>query len=68
MRTDTVGGLQSARDEILKNIYLRQLQQVIDKLGTLSTDVSDALSNEEQQKPRNKQKIILHNYGWIRPL
>ena len=56
MRIDTAGGLQSARDEILKNIDVRQLQQVIDKLGILSTDVSGALSNEEQQKPRNKQK------------
>lgn len=44
MRTDTADGLQSARDEILKNIDVRQLQQVIDKLGTLSTDVSDAPS------------------------
>lgn len=49
MRTDTAGGLQSVRDEILKNIYLRQLQQVIGKLGTLSTDVSDALSPECMQ-------------------
>ena len=44
MRTDTAGGLQSVRDEILKNIDVRQLQQDIDELGTLSTDVSDAPS------------------------
>lgn len=35
MRTDTAGGLQSVRDEILKNIDVRQLQQVIDKLGIM---------------------------------
>ena len=49
MRTDTAGGLQSLRNEILKNIDVRLLQQVIDKLGILSTDVSGALSPECMQ-------------------